>query len=544
MFQKKHTNSLFQVYRDAAISAMIVFFIAALTGAAVYHTAASALKHEVQANLLSLAETASHLVDGEKHKQITQPDQKYSPLYEETRKPFYALLEGNRNIAFIYTVIPKDDKIFFVLDSKIIKEGDKDDTSDVMEEYEDASEVMHQALKTHKALVEDEPYSDEWGTFLSGYAPIYDAQKNFLGIVGADIRITDYMERLANVRHALMLGLAIALFASLFAGFLVYVVRKAAVLSQQKALEQERTMKEMEERQRREHEEQKKMAEENSRKAMTALADTFEENVRESLENLASSAEKIRQGAKGVQRIAHETQQSSQQVTVLVQDAAQSSTQVSAAAEELSASIHEISDQTQKSSTTAHNAAQQAETAKTVIQTMAEKSAKVNDILGLIVGIAEQINLLSLNATIEAARAGEAGKGFAVVASEVKNLSNQVSAATAEISSQIDDMQQSTSLSVDAVMSILGIIEQVGLSTQSVAAAVEEQAVVTNDIASNIALTATSTSNISYSIEDVSQGAQKTGHTAEDVLHLADALGEQASLLNGKVQEFLRSVRA
>ena len=246
MFQK--SQKPVQVYWDAAIS-LIVFFIAALTGAAVYHTAASALKREVQANLLSLAETASRLVDGEKHKQITQPDQKYSPLYEETRKPFYALLEGNRNIAFIYTVIPKGDKIFFVLDSKIIKEGEKDDTSDVMEEYEDASEVMHQALKTHKALVEDKPYSDEWGTFLSGYAPIYDAQKNFLGIVGADIRITDYMERLANVRHALMLGLAIALLASLFAGFLVYVVRKAAVLSQQKALERS-TMKEMEERQR------------------------------------------------------------------------------------------------------------------------------------------------------------------------------------------------------------------------------------------------------------------------------------------------------
>lgn len=65
---------------------------------------------------------------------------------------------------------------------------------------------------------------------------------------------------------------------------------------------------------------------------------------------------------------------------------------------------------------------------------LSEEIQKVGKVAQQIDAIAKQTNLLALNATIEAARAGEAGKGFAVVAGEVKQLANQTSAATSEIS--------------------------------------------------------------------------------------------------------------
>ena len=52
-------------------------------------------------------------------------------------------------------------------------------------------------------------------------------------------------------------------------------------------------------------------------------------------------------------------------------------------------------------------------------------SRKINDIIGVIDGIAFQTNILALNAAVEAARAGEQGRGFAVVASEVRSLAGR-----------------------------------------------------------------------------------------------------------------------
>ena len=66
-----------------------------------------------------------------------------------------------------------------------------------------------------------------------------------------------------------------------------------------------------------------------------------------------------------------------------------------------------------------------------------ESSRRIEDIIGVIDGIAFQTNILALNAAVEAARAGEQGRGFAVVAGEVRNLA-QRSAAAAQGDQAVD----------------------------------------------------------------------------------------------------------
>ncbi len=61
----------------------------------------------------------------------------------------------------------------------------------------------------------------------------------------------------------------------------------------------------------------------------------------------------------------------------------------------------------------------------TTMQDITDSSRKINDIIGVIDGIAFQTNILALNAAVEAARAGEQGRGFAVVASEVRSLAQR-----------------------------------------------------------------------------------------------------------------------
>ena len=72
-------------------------------------------------------------------------------------------------------------------------------------------------------------------------------------------------------------------------------------------------------------------------------------------------------------------------------------------------------------------------------------SNEMTNILGIITGISEQINLLSLNASIEAARAGDAGRGFAVVADEVSKLADQTASSIKDIDRHIKNNAEETS---------------------------------------------------------------------------------------------------
>lgn len=216
---------------------------------------------------------------------------------------------------------------------------------------------------------------------------------------------------------------------------------------------------------------------------------------------------------------------------------------VAQATELLGTSITEIGRQVAHSTHIAEQAVEKTGNTNRSVQGLADAARKIGDVVNLINEIAGQTNLLALNATIEAARAGEAGKGFAVVAGEVKNLANQTSRATEDISAQIAAIQEETTGTVAAIEEIGDVISEINDIARTIAAAVQEQTKSTQEIARNVREAAKGTDEVSRNIQDVSHATQETGSASAQVLSSSQQLAHQASSLRQQVEAFVKDIR-
>ncbi|HHR4464861.1 TPA: methyl-accepting chemotaxis protein [Salmonella enterica] len=124
--------------------------------------------------------------------------------------------------------------------------------------------------------------------------------------------------------------------------------------------------------------------------------------------------------------------------------------------------------------TTAQNSAAITQRMVDTMVQISESSQKINDIIGLIDGIAFQTNILALNAAVEAARAGEQGRGFAVVAAEVRHLAQRSADSAKEVRELIDESGEHVQAGNELAEKVSKIMNDIADSAQDAKSTMEE----------------------------------------------------------------------
>lgn len=223
---------------DGIIAACLVFLVTGICIAWLYNSAYHAAVNGLRSDLLHIAAAAASQVDGDLHRKMQTPSQVGSPDHQKLIQPLVRFHKSIPQIYYLYTAILKDDKIHLILDTATEKEalGSKNnlEPSLIMDEYEASEKEIFTALRTGTAQATSEPIHDEFGSFLSAYAPFYDSQGKFAGILGVDLIVTDFYQRLQGTINAALSSLAGAFVLSGMVGLITWRQRQRELQGQKK----------------------------------------------------------------------------------------------------------------------------------------------------------------------------------------------------------------------------------------------------------------------------------------------------------------------
>ena len=216
-------------------------------------TSTRSVSDEFRRHLIGLAQGAATLVDPVLHNEIRRPDQQNGPDYVRAVAPLRRFHDAVRDIHYIYTLVLDRGRVHFVLDAAdpgARGAGAILEQSAVWAVYDHRDLAMLKTLGAGGARgvpsATEEPLSDEWGTFMTGYAPLIDSQGRQIGAIGVDVDATLYVARLAAARHRALWGFLPTLVLMATLGVVFYRVRLRGLYDASAAMANAQTAKQTE----------------------------------------------------------------------------------------------------------------------------------------------------------------------------------------------------------------------------------------------------------------------------------------------------------
>ena len=226
----------FRPLTEALIFGGVILVSFSLVSTFIYFKAVNAQKEEIRAGLSRTASVIAQFVDGDLHKTFDSREQEDTTQYAQAIAPLAKCLKADKTIRYVYTMVQEKDAVHFILDptppGEDRDEDGREDKSHIMEEYDaegvDAELLSVFSMPEEGAKTTKSPYEDEWGVFMSGYAPFYDSEGEFVGIVGVDLELKEYMNRLEPIKRATIRAGSTSVFLSMVVGAMIWFMRNFA----------------------------------------------------------------------------------------------------------------------------------------------------------------------------------------------------------------------------------------------------------------------------------------------------------------------------
>lgn len=149
-------------------------------------------------NLMSSASAAANLVSADLHARVYTEGLEDTPDYKIISDQLRLVQNANPLLAAAYTMVDSSNQNELIF---VVSADENSETRARLGEVYDTSDAPEMDLGFDGSSADIEYGADEFGVWLSGYAPIRNAEGRAVAIVGVDMTAEDVLRAQANVRN-------------------------------------------------------------------------------------------------------------------------------------------------------------------------------------------------------------------------------------------------------------------------------------------------------------------------------------------------------
>ncbi len=216
--------------RTKLIAALAILFVVAFVAIFIWldRFVTNMAMTNLRNDLLATAETASAGINGDNHTALFESGKIDDATYSQMSAFLRSVKGTNPRASGMYTYLQlpnEPDQVRLVVSAALPpgSEASAAKTANLSEctqipsssrpalgeVYKDISPAMLNGLRT--PTVETELWPDSWGTWLSGYAPIYNSRGEAVGAVGVDMCAQNVILLQQSIRRSVLIAILIAL---------------------------------------------------------------------------------------------------------------------------------------------------------------------------------------------------------------------------------------------------------------------------------------------------------------------------------------------